>query len=271
MLGERDSVTIVVRPTINSLRDWVSRETILTQQGLQLAVGRSDENFETLLWQGLVRSENGSRVVFSLLDQCTKLGIVNLVENELLKLGTNYPSSTDLFVDIWPMDPNDDFGRESLRGISATTGRDGVMSLVIDPTALVINPLRETVIHEYHHHLRHEQVKLNGSDETLLSRLIFEGLAEHFVVEVLGHTTAPWIGTVSDDYLWSLWPKYQPVLELSGKEVGPYLFGDPMAGLPKWSGYAIGFLLVRQYRQIHPDISMHDLTVLSAEAFVSNL
>ena len=93
--------------------------------------------------------------------------------------------------------------------------------------------------------MRHEHIKLDGSDETLLSRLIFEGLAEHFVIEVLSQTSAPWIGTASDDYLWSLWPKYLPALELSGKEVSPYLFGDPSSGLPQWSWYSIGFLLVQ--------------------------
>jgi hypothetical protein len=264
-------MSIIVRPTLASLSDWLSAEDMPTRQGLQSAIDRCDDEVERLLRLGLVRPENGASVISSLLGEIAKLGIANLVENELLKLETNYPSSQDLFADIWPMDPNDNFGRESLRGISATTGRDGVMSLVIDPTARVVNPLRETVIHEYHHHLRHEQVKLLCSDETLLSRLVFEGLAEHFVIEVLGHTSAPWIGTASDDYFWSLWPKYQPVLEFSGTEVSPYLFGDPTLGLPKWSGYAIGFLLVQKYRQIHPKISISDLTALSADEFVSKL
>lgn len=261
-------MAIVIQPTINSLREWVARETTLTQQGLELAVGRSDEHFEGLLWQGLVRPENGSSVVSRLIDQIDELGLVGLVEIELSKLAPDYPSPIDLFVDIWPMDPQDDFGRTFLRGISATTGRDGVMSLVVDPTPAVASPLIETVIHEYHHHLRHGQVALDGSDGTLISRLVFEGLAEHFVMEVRGHTSAPWLGTASDDYLWSLWPKYQTVLKVRGRETSPYLFGDSTLGLPRWSGYAIGFLLVQRYRQIHPDASMSDLTLLPAAAFI---
>jgi uncharacterized protein YjaZ len=68
-----------------------------------------------------------------------------------------------------------------------------------------------------------------------------------------------------------LTPKYQPVVELSGIEVNRYLFGDPTSEWPHWSEYATGFLLVQKYRQIHPNISMRDLTSLSADEFVSNL
>ena len=133
------------------------------------------------------------------------------------------------------MDPSDNFGRESLRGVSATASGDGVMTLVIYPTPVVWIPLIETVIHEYHPHLRHGQVTSHGSDETLLSRLIFEGLAEHFVIEILGHMSAPWFGVVSDDELWELWPKYRSVLQLCGEEIIRFLFVDPAAGLPQRS------------------------------------
>jgi hypothetical protein len=251
-------IAIIVRQTLLRLRDWVSTEAILTREGLQLAINRNDTEIEALLWSGFVKPENGAGAISSLLDQIDELDIVGLVENELLTLESNYPAAADLFVDIWPMDPKDNFGRRSLRGISATTGRDGVMSLVID-------------IHEYHHHLRHERVDLDGSDETLLSRLIFEGLAEHFVVDVLGQTSAPWIATVSDDFLWSLWPRYLPMLKVSGSDASRYLFGDSELGLPKWIGYSIGFLIVQRYRQIHSDISINELTSLPAEMFIPTL
>lgn len=98
-------MTSTVRPTSASLRDWVSTEANLTREGLQLAINRSREEVEALLWSGIIRPENGVTVISSLLDQIGKLGIVNLVENELESLESNYPSSADLTVDISVANP----------------------------------------------------------------------------------------------------------------------------------------------------------------------
>ncbi len=94
-----------VRPTLASLRDWVSTEANLTREGLQPAINRSHEEVEALLWSGIVRPENGVTVISSLLDQIGELGIVNLVENKLESLESNYLSSADLTVDISVANP----------------------------------------------------------------------------------------------------------------------------------------------------------------------
>jgi uncharacterized protein YjaZ len=103
--------------------------------------------------------------------------------------------------------------------------------------------------HELHHAKRRRSV---GYGSTLLEAAVTEGLADHFAIEVTGIDPFPWstaltgsdleewINTASDTwnnpfYFHNSW----------------FLGSDP--SIPRWTGYAIGFDLVKNYLDELPD------------------
>lgn len=234
----------------------------------EASLGLSRSETANLQWNGLIRLDRGPTTVRRVARSLAESAIPALVEQALGDLDARFPTEKPLRVDVWPMDPDDAFGHHELRGISAATGYDGHMSLVVSPdTSRAV--VRETVIHEFHHHLRMDRGGLREEAETLLTRLVLEGMAEHFVAEMVGQSTAPWVAPVPSRWT-ALWPAFLPHLSAPGCSplAVRLLFGDPEAGLPRWAGYTVGYLLVERYRQAHPALSVADLSALADAVFV---
>lgn len=105
----------------------------------------------------------------------------------------------------------------------------------------------------------------------LLETTIREGLAEHFVAEVLGGTArGPYAEVLSQKEAHSLWTEvYRDRIFLRGDDhTSPYQFGGGRSGLPLWAGYSVGYHLVSWYREAHPGLSVPDLTQLDAGCFI---
>lgn len=199
------------------------------------------------------------------------LGIESRVRETLLNLQARFACGQDLSVEVFPMDVADTFGREKLGGVSGWTNWEGTtISLVVYPAAETLPVLTSTVAHEYHHHYR-TVVMNNGHDRLpLLESLIREGMAEHFVAEVLGDAArGPFAAVLSPDEARSLWRTiYRHRIFLQGDDMNPYQFGGGTSGLPLWAGYSIGYHLVDWYRAEHPNLSVVELTRLDAACFI---
>lgn len=234
-------------------------------QGTGLTAGSlSDLRSWGLLNPGRPRSE--IEAVCRALHEST---LPQVVADTLVGLDADFGSPGRLHVDLWPMDPADHVGRTDLRGISANVGYDGVMTLVIDPGATP-QAVQETVAHEFHHHLRMAWKGLREEEETLLRRLVMEGMAEHFVEVRLGQSSAPWLVGDDDESLATLWPLVQANLYAPGdSEVArSIMFGDAAAGIPHWLGYSIGYHIVQAFLVAHPELTLMHATLLPDERFV---
>nr|WP_275107322.1 DUF2268 domain-containing putative Zn-dependent protease [Sulfobacillus harzensis] len=122
-----------------------------------------------------------------------------------------YPVSAPLSVEIYPMDPDDLFGVEKLAGVSGWTNWEGnIIHLVAFAGWRTWPALCSTVVHEYHHYWRTAACQNGHSRITLLEKIIREGLAEHFVADVLGSAfQGPWVSALTAreacDLWWSLY------------------------------------------------------------------
>ena len=200
------------------------------------------------------------------------LGIESGARDTLLNLQLRFPCGQDLSVEVFPMDPDDTFGRGQLGGVSGWVNWAGTtISLVVYPAAETLSTLLSTTVHEYHHHYR-MAVMNNGHDRiSLLETIIREGLAEHFVAKVLGDTArGPYAEVLSQKEAHSLWTEvYRDRIFLRGEDhTSPYQFGGGTSGLPLWAGYSVGYHLVSWYREAHPGLSVLDLTRLDAGCFI---
>lgn len=117
--------------------------------------------------------------------------------------------------------------------------------------------------HELHHIARQKTVGY-GSD--LLGAVVSEGLADQFTVELAGGEPPVWAKAVGADDLARL------LDQAAAQWYGPYdhqawFFGDG-AGIPRWTGYTLGWHVVGRYLDAHPSERASALFSEPAQTFV---
>ncbi len=238
----------------------------------QTVTEMSEEEVKDLLYNGLLPLESSVDTWEKALTETKTIGIESCIRETLTTLQRHYPCKDELIVELYPMSAQDQFGRGKLRGVSAWTNCDGgTLHFIVYPAADTIPSLRSTVVHEYHHYYRIRTLLGGHNDTSLLERLVSEGMAEHFVAEVLGDSArGPYSRALSHCEARILWQKvYRQRVSLRGEDnVNPYVFGKGKSNLPLWAGYAMGYYLVNWYRQSHPKVSVSSLTRLEPECFL---
>jgi uncharacterized protein YjaZ len=101
-----------------------------------------------------------------------------------------------------------------------------------------------TLAHEAHHTARWGSV---GYGETLLEGVISEGLADHFDMEITGGGVPPWAREVSGNDLEVLLERAQKEFDSKEYDEKAWMFGSEEKNIPRWTGYSIGFELVKRY------------------------
>lgn len=124
--------------------------------------------------------------------------------------------------------------------------------------------LGRQLAHELHHALRWHNP---GYGETLLEALISEGLADMFSYEVFPGELEKWDVALTADEL-----------EKHGKFArnaydNPYnhdewFFGTNSEMIPKWAGYTLGYNLVKEYLNKHPEKTAATSYALEAKTLV---
>jgi uncharacterized protein YjaZ len=231
----------------------------------------TDDEVNTLLFNGLVSLESPLHHIFSILQQIETQRVEQFIRETLADLKCSYASGKKLSIELYPMDENDRFGREQLGGVSAWTSWEGdTIHFVVYPSKDTIHTLKSTVVHEYHHHYRISALNNGHSNVTLLEKIIREGLAEHFVAEILGTDFhGPWVGALTEEDARMYWTTlYSKHTQAYGDKTDLFVFGGGSSGVPFWAGYSMGYYLVKWYRQLHPDASVMALTAQNSEEFI---
>lgn len=155
----------------------------------------------------------------------------------------------DIPIFIFPLDESNSRLMREGRGKSGVSFVDK-MFIFLTP----IDDLKELealFVHEYHHVCRMQAQKKSPEEYTILDSIILEGLAEHAVAANCGEKyTGEWSRRYSTKKLAEYWED-----EISGKlsmtrndrEHDQILFG--LGGKPRLIGYAMGYEIVKQYKQ----------------------
>lgn len=154
-------------------------------------------------------------------------------------------------------------------GGQALSGHD--ITIFLDPDHPDFTPnldgyLDRLIAEEIHHAKRTRHVK-NCYRRYLLGSLVTEGLANNFVVEVTGKKPAMWNTAL-------LPPQLAHYRELATAELfdprynhNAWFFGRD-SDIPRWTGYTLGFDLVRGYLGKHPTQKASKLYAAPAEQFI---
>jgi len=116
--------------------------------------------------------------------------------------------------------------------------------------------LRETLIHEWNHlvfYRYHSKEKY-----TLLEHMIIEGLAEVFREEVIGGEPAPWAIALNRKEAQKQLNLLKGELNKEDRDLYKNVFfGNDK--FKKWTGYSIGYWLIKQFREENPNYSWEEI------------
>jgi len=166
--------------------------------------------------------------------------IKEIIDKTIRKCKKALPSqATKIFV----FPSYNSFIQNKMNGSSGYAPWQNTILVFINPSARRWKTsLESTITHEYLHAITRQYHKW----ETLLDSVVFEGLAENFVQDVLGNKLSLWSQTLdlkqSKAYLKKIKSK------LNSKDIILYkslFFGNK--DYPLWTGYSIGYHLVRSF------------------------
>ncbi|WP_019414012.1 DUF2268 domain-containing putative Zn-dependent protease [Paenisporosarcina sp. TG20] len=230
----------------------------------------SEEELETMLFFGMFSLDNDVDSLEMQLSKMRLLAYENFIQEELELLQEQFPSYSPIKYELFILDENDDFVIEKLGGVSVFTDWNGNMWFAVLPEDNVRLTLKSVITHEYHHHWRISALEMDEESQTLLDRLILEGLAEHFVRIKLGEIyLGPYKDALTEKQAETLWEStYKPHIGKKGQTTDLYMFGNREEGLPIWGGYSLGYYLVKWFLERNEDLSIGDLTLLPSDKFI---
>ena len=135
--------------------------------------------------------------------------------------------------------------------------------------------LTYTISHEYVHLVRNLLFprgvvggmlvyQKSQEPETLLDAMVAEGIADAFALELYPDLEPTWTHALTPEAEELVWPKVRRRLAVSDtSEIRRVLFGDNDR-IPVWTGYTIGFKIVRGYLELQPTARPASLAGLAA-------
>lgn len=144
-------------------------------------------------------------------------------------------------------------------GMGGHAPAPGIIEVTLNPDRFDPAPLTRTLVHEMHHLIRWDGP---GYGKSLGDALVSEGLAGHFVLQVLGGKPDPWDATTPSSGVarraMNEWSRLQ-------YDHAEWFFGK--GKIRKWSGYGLGHRLVAEHLSHNPDADAVTLAHTRADSF----
>lgn len=187
--------------------------------------------------------------------------ITKTIQTAVAKCHRKLPrSSTPVFVFVFPWFPgvkdSNAFG-----GVNASAPYKRTIHLFVASGEFTQTSLKETVVHEFNHlgfYQYHDE-----KNYTLLDHIAIEGLAENFREEVVGGKPAPWSIALTKKDARDTFRSLRPLLRSKNARVHrDVLFGGKR--YKRWTGYSVGYRLVKEFRKKHPSQSWGKILKMKA-------
>ncbi|MFV0408135.1 MAG: DUF2268 domain-containing putative Zn-dependent protease [Paracoccus sp. (in: a-proteobacteria)] len=144
-------------------------------------------------------------------------------------------------------------------GIGGYAPAPGQIQLTLDPARFAPEPFIRTLVHELHHLIRWDGP---GYGKSLGEALVSEGLAGHFVLQVLGGAADPWDAVTPSEGLVRQATNEWSRLDYDHAE---WFFGK--GKIRRWSGYGLGHRLIAEHLAQNPAETAASLALTPADRF----
>jgi len=148
----------------------------------------------------------------------------------------------------------DEFVIKRMNGVSGFCPWRNTIFLFINFNSGWRKYLKESLIHELAHALS-PYAKLDAS---IGHWLVLEGLAENFKDFIIPGKRSSWTKAISEDESWKMLNEIKDILEENDfEEYNEVFYGT--GKYPMWSGYTVGYYLVKKYLQKQKEINWNKL------------
>ena len=185
------------------------------------------------------------------------------------KSNEQLPLPTKNFVFVHPYLPEE--SDRVFEGVMAVAVYSCVFHIFVDLSSYTRKSLENTVAHELNHTIFYYHHYDDLNNYTLLDEVLLEGLAENFREQYFDSATTKWAGALTKQEARSVLEGLGPeqLHSRSQTTIKGILFGDKT--YKKWTGYSIGYWLVKIFREKNPNLSWDDLMKLPSDEFIKVL
>jgi len=154
----------------------------------------------------------------------------------------------------------DKFAREKMKGVSGYCPWDNTILIFINFVEGWEKQLEETIVHE----LAHALSPFAKHDAPIGNWLILEGIAENFKDFILPGNQSEWTKTISEKESRKIFEEIQPILDQNNFEKYSEIFFGT-GKYPLWTGYTIGYYLVKRYLKKQESVDWKELLKMNPE------
>jgi len=148
----------------------------------------------------------------------------------------------------------DKFAIKEMKGVSGFCSWDNTILVFINFIRGWEKQLEETIVHE----LAHALSPFEKEEAPIGNWLILEGLAEHFKDFILKGDQSEWTKAISEKEAFKIFGEIKNILgENDFNKYSEIFFGT--GKYPNWTGYTIGYYLVRNYLKEKENFDWNEL------------
>src|SRR3989344_2664021 len=169
--------------------------------------------------------------------------------------------------------PGATFDEGEIVGIGGFTQNAHTMFISLNPRHpnfknALGNELFFMLAHELNHTIRWQK-QVEG--DTLLEAMIFEGLADHFAMEVTGRKNpTAYSSALTLSQKKTLFDKASKEWDKPTYNHNEWFYGSKPEIIPRWTGYTLGYDLVADYLKEHPGTLPSSLATADASLFIKH-
>lgn len=222
-----------------------------------------------LLKQGLLNHIGfGNPEEYKEISKKQKLEIGKIISETIEKCNKKLPIPTKNFIFVHPfLSTKDDVVFE---GVMAVAMYSCVFHLFINLHEYSRKSLENTVAHELNHTIFYFNHFSDFNNYILLDEILLEGLAENFREQFFDPKISEWAGALSKSEAFKALKESKEILKSRNKRViKEFLFGNDRYKI--WTGYSVGYWLVKEFIDNNLELSWDDLMKIESEKFISNL
>ncbi len=152
-------------------------------------------------------------------------------------------------------------------GVMAVAVYSCVFHLFVNLDEYSKKSIENTVAHELNHTIYYYYHYNDFNNYTLLDAILLEGLAENFREQYFDPAISKWAGALRKDEAFEILRKSEDLLNSRDQEkIQAFLFGN--SEYKRWTGYSVGYWLVKEYMHKNKHVSWDMLMKMDAEAFL---
>lgn len=160
----------------------------------------------------------------------------------------------------------DKFAIEKMYGVSGFCSWKNTILIFINFVDGWEKQLKETIVHE----LAHALSPFAEHDSPIGYWLVLEGIAENFKDFIFPGSRSDWTKSISEEESKKILEEIKPFLHKNDFEkYGEVFFGT--GRYPLWSGYSIGYFLVKRYLEKRKTINWKELLKINPEEILKSI